>query len=102
MCFAVDAEPPAPPGAGPRPHGERVVLTTADGTDLLAWHASAAEPAGAAVVILPDVRGLFPFYQRLVEHFGSVGVEAVAIDYFGRTDGTGERDAEFDFLPHLR
>lgn len=105
MCFAHDAQPPLPPGVtGPLPDGEPVTLTAQDGTDLLAWYAPAPQPqpAGPGVVILPDVRGLFGFYCRLAEAFAAAGVDAVAVDYFGRTAGTGERDAEFDFMSHVR
>lgn len=101
MCYAPDAQPPMPPDGGPVPDGEPVILTAADGNRLLAWHASAAEPSGAGVVILPDVRGLFGFYQRLAEVFASIGVDAVAIDYFGRTAGTGPRDESFDHTTHV-
>lgn len=101
MCFDYDALPPAPSDAAPLADGRQVVLTAGDGTRLLAWHAPAAAPSGAAVVILPDVRGLFAFYQRLAETFAAIGVDAIAIDYFGRTAGTGPRDADFDFAPHV-
>lgn len=101
MCFSHDATPPLPPGAGPIRPGEQLTLTARDGTDLLAWYAAAAEPSGAGVVILPDVRGLFGFYRALAEAFAAAGADTVAIDYFGRTAGTGERDAEFDFRSHV-
>lgn len=102
MCFPPDAEPPLPPDAGQLRPGQLVTLTAADRTELLAWHATAAEPSGTGVVILPDVRGLFGFYRRLAEAFAAIGVDAVAIDYFGRTAGTGERDDEFDFMSHVK
>lgn len=101
MCFDYDALPPAPAGVGPLAGGRQVILTAGDGTRLLAWHAPAAAPSGAAVVILPDVRGLFAFYQRLAETFAAIGVDAVAVDYFGRTAGTGPRGADFDFMAHV-
>jgi carboxymethylenebutenolidase len=53
-------------------------------------------------VILPDIRGLFAFYQRLAENFAAVGIDAIAIDYFGRTAGTGKRDEGFEFMPHVQ
>lgn len=101
MCFSFDAEPPSPPGAGTVPSGESITLVADDGNELLAWRAVAATPSGAGVVILPDIRGLFPFYQRLAELFASVGIDAVAIDYFGRTAGTSARDEHFEFRPHV-
>ena len=103
MCVPHDAQPPLPPGVtGPPPPGEPLTLTAADGNRLLAWQATAAQPSGAGVVILPDIRGLFGFYRRLAESFAATGVDAVTIDYFGRTAGTGERDADFDFMSHVR
>jgi carboxymethylenebutenolidase len=54
------------------------------------------------VVILPDVRGLYRFYVDLAERFAQAGHHAVAVDYFGRTAGTGEREDDWDFWPHVR
>jgi carboxymethylenebutenolidase len=102
MCFAFDAEPPRPAGAPEPVPGTALTLTSADGTQFLAWQASAPEPTGASVVILPDIRGLFAFYQRLAENFAAVGIDAIAIDYFGRTAGTGKRDEDFEFMPHVQ
>ncbi|MEQ4204159.1 dienelactone hydrolase family protein [Actinopolymorpha sp. B9G3] len=106
MCFAADAVPPDPPGGGPGVQGTALTLTSADGTQFAAFRAEApgSAPAGrtrAGVVILPDVRGLFAFYERLAERFAGVGVDAVAIDYFGRTAGTGHREEDFDFRSHV-
>jgi carboxymethylenebutenolidase len=102
MCFDYDAVPPLPSHAGPVKPGESVTLTASDGNDLMAWRAEATDPTGAAVVILPDVRGLFGFYQRLAEQFAALGIDTVAIDYFGRTAGTGPRDEDFDHMAHVR
>jgi carboxymethylenebutenolidase len=102
MCFPYDAQPPSPPDAGPVPPGESLTLTASDGNQLLAWRAEATEATGTAAVILPDIRGLFGFYRHLAEQFASVGIDAVAIDYFGRTAGTGPRDEDFDHMAHVR
>ena len=40
-------------------------------------------------MILPDVRGLHPFYEELALRFGDAGVHALALDYYGRTAGPG-------------
>jgi carboxymethylenebutenolidase len=56
---------------------------------------------GPAVIILPDVRGLYRFYIELAERFVTAGHHALAIDYFGRTAGIEERDETFDFMPHV-
>ncbi len=80
---------------------EDLVLTAADGTELSAFRARASAPTGAGIVILPDVRGLHPYYEELALRFAEAGVDAVAIDYFGRTAGPGKRDDGFAFRDHL-
>jgi carboxymethylenebutenolidase len=85
-------------GAAP---AEPLELTSADGTRFSAALARAAEPHGPAVVILPDVRGLYRFYIALAERFAEAGHHAMAIDYFGRTAGVGERGEDFDYMPHV-
>jgi carboxymethylenebutenolidase len=77
-------------------------LTSADGTRFSAALAEAAGDATSAVVILPDLRGLHPFYSELVERFAQAGHHAIAIDYFGRTAGLLPRDASFDFVAHVQ
>jgi carboxymethylenebutenolidase len=108
MCFDHDASPPElpaglralPPLAGGAA-GERETLTSADGTQFSAYLARTAEPRGAAVLILPDVRGLYRFYEELAERFADAGHHAIAIDYFGRTAGLGPRDEDFEAMPHV-
>jgi carboxymethylenebutenolidase len=101
MCFGDDARPPAPPVRGPvGDHGD-LVLTSADGTQFAAYHAQPAEGSAQAIVILPDVRGLHPFYKELAERFAEAGLHAIAIDYFGRTAGLTARDEDFAFRPHV-
>jgi len=53
------------------------------------------------VVILPDVRGLYPFYVELAERFAQAGHPAIALDYFGRTGGAQERGEDFDYMEHV-
>src|SRR3954447_1290735 len=107
MCFPFTAIPPDIPAARRvRPAmaggaaGERLTLTSQDGTEFSAYLARADGPAG--VVILPDVRGLFRFYEELAERFADAGVPAIAIDYFGRTAGLGPRDESFEYMPHVQ
>jgi carboxymethylenebutenolidase len=101
MCYGDEARPPAPPVRGEiGDHGD-LVLTSADGTKFLAYHASPAGDSARAVVILPDVRGLHQFYKDLALRFAEAGFHAVAFDYFGRTAGTGRRRAFFPFRKHI-
>jgi len=107
VCFAFDARPPDLPadlvhapmagGAG----AEVLELTSADGTAFSAALAESAEGSGPGVIILPDVRGLYRFYMELAERFAEAGHHAIAIDYFGRTAGTGERGEDFDYMPQV-
>jgi carboxymethylenebutenolidase len=102
MCHETTARPPSPPiegGAGAA-SSKRLVLEAADGNRFRAFGATAIDPEAPGVIILPDVRGLHPFYERLAVRFAEVGIHATAIDYFGRTAGIDERDEDFDFKPH--
>src|SRR5919204_2930418 len=107
MCFDYDSRPPDLPADLVLPAmaggaaAELLELTSADGTRFSAALAEAPEGAAPGVVILPDVRGLYRFYIELAERFAQAGHHAIAIDYFGRTAGTGERDEDFDFWPHV-
>ena len=100
MCHRYEALPAITPIGGAAVDSEDLTLKASDGNEFAAFHAKAA--GGPGIVILPDVRGLFRFYEELALRFAEIGVEAVAFDYFGRTAGVGKRDAEFDFWPHVR
>jgi carboxymethylenebutenolidase len=100
MCFDVDSSPPVPAiNGGSVTHGP-LVLEAEDGNRFSAFEAGAGSEAG--VVILPDVRGLFQFYEELALRFAEHGTDAVAIDYFGRTAGLGSRPADWDYMPEVR
>jgi carboxymethylenebutenolidase len=102
MCYTDDARPPLPPIGGAAADQGDLHLTAADGNRLMAYFARAAEPTGAGMVVLPDVRGLHDFYRELAQRFAEAGIDAVAIDYFGRTAGDGPRDESFEFMPHVQ
>jgi carboxymethylenebutenolidase len=101
MCFDLDSAPPIPPIAGAAVESKSLTLRAADGNSFRAFHAWPAETTGKAVVILPDVRGLHHYYEELAIRFAEIGVEALAIDYFGRTAGLGDRGDGFDYGPHV-
>ena len=101
MCFELDSVPPIAPIAGAAVTYEDIELEAADGTKFAAFAASSDQPLGPAVVVLPDVRGLYRFYEELALRFAERGYDAVAIDYFGRTAGVGKRDDEFSFRDHV-
>ena len=105
MCFSDRARPPIAPLAGAAIDSERITLRSGDGTELMAFAARPDEPAAnaPAMVVMPDVRGLYPFYEELALRFAEQGIEAVTIDYFGRTTELGSTRAEdeFDFMAHI-
>ena len=102
MCFDLDSHPPIAPIAGGALDHEDLTLRAADGTAFVAFRARAARPSGAGVVILPDVRGLYSFYEELALRFAEAGIDALAIDYFGRTAGAAKRDADFSYMEHVQ
>jgi carboxymethylenebutenolidase len=101
MCFDHDSRPPIVPIAGGALDSGELTLTADDGTRFTAFRARAADPSNTGIVILPDVRGLHPYYEDLALRFAENGVDAIAIDYYGRTGGLGRRDASFEFMPHV-
>ncbi|MCY7419959.1 MAG: dienelactone hydrolase family protein [Chloroflexi bacterium] len=101
MCFDADSQPPIAPIAGAAVDGSPLTLAALDGNEFSAYHAVPATPGTARMLVLPDVRGLFHYYEELALRFAEAGIEALAIDYFGRTAGIGRRDADFDFMPHV-
>jgi carboxymethylenebutenolidase len=101
MCFDLDSLPPVPQIAGAAVSHDDIELEAADGNRFAAFEATPDEPNGIGVVILPDVRGLYRFYEELALRFAERGFDAVAIDYFGRTAGAAKRGDDFDYSPHV-
>jgi carboxymethylenebutenolidase len=102
MCFEWDSAPPIPPISGGAPvRSEDVVLEAADGTRLAAFAALPDDRARVGIVVLPDVRGLYRFYEELALRFAERGYAAVAFDYFGRSAGVGKRDDDFPYMDHV-
>ena len=101
MCFELDSLPPVPVISGAAVSHDDLVLEASDGSRFAAFAAAPDEPNGIGVVILPDVRGLYRFYEELALRFAQRGYTAVAIDYFGRTAGVETRRDDFDYMPHV-
>jgi len=101
MCFELDSEPPIPAISGAAVSHDDVVLEAADGNRFAAFLATPEEPVATGVVILPDVRGLYRFYEELALRFAERGFAAIALDYFGRTAGVAKRDADFEYREHV-
>jgi len=101
VCYDRDSLPPIPAISGASVSHDELVLESRDGNRLAAFAATPDEPSGVGVVILPDVRGLYRFYEELALRFAERGRAAIAIDYFGRTAGVSKRDDEFEYRPHV-
>jgi carboxymethylenebutenolidase len=101
MCFDSDSEPPIPHIAGAAVSHDELTLTASDGNELAAFLATPEGEATKGVVILPDVRGLYRFYEELALRFAERGYPAIAIDYFGRTAGASKRGESFEYMPHV-
>jgi len=101
MCFDTDSRPPLPPIRGGALDAGSVTLTSPDGTSVAAYAARAETPSGAGIVIIPDVRGLHPYYEELALRFAEAGVHAVAVDLFGRTADSIRRGEGFEYESHV-
>ena len=102
MCFDLDSAPPIPPLSGAAVSHQDLVLQAVDGNRFAAFLAVPEEPARASVVILPDVRGLYRFYEELALRFAERGYTALAFDYFGRSAGAERRGDDFEYMPHVQ
>ena len=63
MCHELDSEPPIAAIAGAAIAHDDLVLEASDGNRLAAFVAAPEEPSEVGVVVLPDVRGLYHFYE---------------------------------------
>src|SRR4051794_35020168 len=104
MCHDHDSRPPAPPRTGDVAERGVLTLASSDGTEFSAAYAAPAGKVRVGVVLLPDIRGLHPYYVALAERFAETGAAAVAIDWFGRTAGVcpdGTRPEDFGWQEHI-
>ncbi len=101
MCYETTARPPLPPIVGGAATGDSLTVTASDGNEFAAFSAKAESAGGPGIVVLPDVRGLHPFFEDLALRFAEAGVHATAFDYFGRTAGAARRADDFDFWPEV-
>lgn len=101
MCFDHDSRPPIRPIAGAAVDGQRIDLVADDGNPFFGFLARSAQPSGAGILVLPDVRGLHRYYEELALRFAEAGIDALAIDYFGRTTRASDRGQDFAFGEHV-
>jgi carboxymethylenebutenolidase len=102
VCHDVDSAPPIPTIAGAAVSHHDLVLEAADGNRFAAFLAEPDEAKGVGIVILPDIRGLYRFYEELALRFAERGYHALAFDYFGRTAGAEKRGEDFEYMPHVQ
>lgn len=112
MCYSTKAQPPlSEPAAGANTAFTAHLLTSSDGAAIAACTA-VAQPAAIpdseqmptlGVVVLPDIRGIAPFYEELCRQLASNGYPATAVDWHGRSAGTDlrARAQPFPEMHHL-
>jgi len=102
MCFDRESSPPILAGERPIASSGPLVLESADGTRFASFEATPEGDAASTVLVLPDVRGLHPYYEELTCRFAQHGFRALAIDWFGRTAGSSSGRAEdFAYQEHM-
>jgi carboxymethylenebutenolidase len=101
MCTDHDSHPPIDPISGAAIDASSITLKGKDGAAFRGYLAKPEQGTGAGILILPDVRGLHPFFEELALRFAERGIVALAIDYFARTADTDDRGPGFDYMPHV-
>ena len=102
MCFSNDQHPPLPPMSSEVGAHGPTELVAMDGNAFRAYDATPVTRRGASLVLLPDIRGLYPYYTDLALAFATAGIDTVALDPYGRTAGVTARDDAFQFMPHAK
>src|SRR5260221_12821209 len=100
MCHDTNSAPPIFSEPKTAVHSRRQIFTWPDQAQFAAFLATPEELTGTGVVILPDIRGLHPFYEQIALRLAVEQQTALVIDYFGRTAGTALRDASFLHMVH--
>jgi carboxymethylenebutenolidase len=101
MCTDHDSRPPIAPISGAAIDAGSEIIKGANDADLRVFVARPEQSTGAGILILPDVRGLHPFFEELATRYAERGITALAMDYFCRTAGTGAQPKDFEYQPHL-
>jgi carboxymethylenebutenolidase len=91
MCHDLNAAPSVEPGPHAVLEAEYLLLHSADGSSFASYLARPEHARGTGLLLLPDQRGLAPFYERLAERLAEHGHATLAIDYYGRTAGSDLR-----------
>lgn len=100
MCYPDGSAPPPFPGDATPATLTRGAVRPRTGSPFRVAHAVPARSRRVAAIVLPDGRGLHPFYERFAHALAGAGVEALAMDLYGRTAGIAPRDGGFDSRAH--
>src|SRR5258708_30608541 len=101
MCFDTDSTPPTFADAGQAVmtvDSTSVTLRSGDGTLFSGFLARPDRPSGVGIVVLPDIRGLFRFYELLAVRLAEQAHTALRLHYFGRTAAPGPRTDKFPYI----
>src|SRR4029078_6928045 len=79
VCFELDSSPPIPAISGAAVSHDELVLEARDGNRFAGFLATPDESSDTGVVILPDVRGLYRFYEELALRFAERASQALAV-----------------------
>ena len=102
MCETHDSRPPIEPRPSGIASSGDIHLNGSDGNRPRAYFARAAAPRGIGVIVIPARLGLLPFYEQLTDRLAEAGIDAIALDLYGRTADDDLRDDGFDFEAHYR
>jgi len=101
MCFDLDSRPPITAIAGGALDGIAADADRRRSQPLSRPSARARGPERGGRRDPADVRGLHPYYEELALRFAENAIDALAIDWFGRTAGPEPRDEGFEYMPHV-
>jgi carboxymethylenebutenolidase len=101
MCHSGNELPLVRKVEGSAPDDGNLMLRSADGTTFAAYFASAKHRSGNGIVVAPDAGGLSEFYRAVASRLAEAGIDALTIDYYGRTAGSGPRPAGFNGDDHM-
>ena len=104
LCYDQWERPPYPPVRGGADDRGDLILTSADGSQFMAYYAHPSTPSDKAMVVFPGAGGLREFFMEFAVRLAEAGFHAVTIDYYGRTaplEKRGPKMEDFDNKPHL-
>jgi carboxymethylenebutenolidase len=101
VCFPDGSRPPSFPGKPVDVGCARTVLRPVSSSPFAVVSCVPIRASSrAALVVLPDGRGLGPYYSEFARRIGQTGREALAVDLYGRTAGVGPRRPGFVSAEH--